>query len=140
MVLNSLKVRVGRLLIMLFTVFFIIGWSPSLLHANVNDEEEEVVSENGSWGNSEKSLARKSISVTKNSQYLTIQDTEPINTITVKVTNQATGAMVFENVYPQGQTGYIVISISNWDAGSYIIELFGRENNGYLWGTFQVLP
>ena len=45
MVLNSLKVRVGRLLIMLFTVFFIIGWSPSLLHANVNDEEEEVVSE-----------------------------------------------------------------------------------------------
>lgn len=105
-----------------------------------SDADDDV---GGYWGNDggeERNLKDIPISFFYNSQYLTIQDSNPVNTITVKITSNETGATVFENVYPQGQTSFIVIPINGWSAGSYTIELFGRENNGYLWGTFQVLP
>lgn len=136
MVLNSLKVKVGRLLIMLF-VFTFVG----VCYGSVCDDAEDIDME-GVWGTDKpaKNLESSLIIVTQNSFQLAILNTNPVNTITVRITNNETSAMVFENVYPQGQTSYIVIPISNWDAGSYTIELFGRENNGYLWGNFQVLP
>lgn len=81
-----------------------------------------------------------SVSVFYNYNHLTIQDSNPVNTITVRITHNDSGATVFENVYPKGQTSFIMIPMNGWSAGSYTIELFGRENNGYLWGTFQVLP
>ena len=105
----------------------------------VNTEIEENKEAEGEWDDKEKGLVNP-ISITQHSQYLTIQDSNPVNTITVKITSNETGATVFENVYPQGQTSFIVIPMNGWSAGSYTIELFGRENNGYLWGTFQVLP
>lgn len=80
------------------------------------------------------------ISIYQDSDYLTIQDNNPVNTITVRITCNDSGATVFENIYPKGQTSFIVIPLSGWSAGSYTIELFGRENNGYLVGTFQILP
>lgn len=106
-----------------------------------NDDKEAEMG--GDWdddNNIQRNLIYIPISILYNQQYLTIQDSNPVNTITVKITSNETGATVFENVYPQGQTSFIVIPMNGWSAGSYTIELFGRENNGYLWGTFQVLP
>ena len=104
----------------------------------LNEDEGTIIEDDGTWNTGKRNVV--SIGITLNSQYLTIQDSNPVNTITVKITSNETGATVFENVYPQGQTSFIVIPINGWSAGSYTIELFGRENNGYLWGTFQVLP
>lgn len=137
MVLNSLKLRVGRLLIMLF-VFSFAG----ICYGSVISDDTEDVDLDGFWdtGKPAKNLESSFIIVSQNSYQLAIQDSNPVNTITVKITSNETGATVFENVYPQGQTSFIVIPMNGWSAGSYTIELFGRENNGYLWGTFQVLP
>ena len=137
MVLNSLKLRVGRLLIMLF-VFSFAG----ICYGSVISDDTEDVDLDGYWdtGKPAKNLESSFIIVSQNSYQLAIQDSNPVNTITVKITSNETGATVFENVYPQGQTSFIVIPMNGWSAGSYTIELFGRENNGYLWGTFQVLP
>ena len=108
----------------------------------MSSDDKTVVGTEGEWNDETeyRNITPYTIFITQKKHYLTIHDSNPINTITVKVTNHETSATVFENVYPQGQTSYIVIPISNWDAGSYTIELFGRENNGYLWGNFQVLP
>ena len=134
---QSPKLMTLVLLVLCFNLCSLSEMKAALLDS---DNETQVV---GNWednGKEERCLVPIPISIFCTSLYLTIQDSNPVNTVTVKITNQATGAMVFENVYPQGQTSYIVIPISNWDAGSYTIELFGRENNGYLWGNFQVLP
>ena len=130
------------LLTLIMLLSWVNVWSVSELSIENSDGDKDVEI-GGDWGGGDsgnKSLNLFPISICCNSHYLILHDISPINTITVRITNQATGAMVFENVYPQGQTGCIVIPISNWDAGSYTIELFGRENNGYLWGTFQVFP
>lgn len=126
---------------------FMLGFCMSVLSVpnsyGINYDDETEMGTNGNWeksDNGNKALISNSISIWRNSQYLTIQDSNPVNTITVKITSNETGATVFENVYPQGQTSFIVIPMNGWSAGSYTIELFGRENNGYLWGTFQVLP
>lgn len=123
-------------------IMFALCFNVLEIAAICNDGSEEVinVNEKGVWEYDGEMRNLSIITVTKNSQYLTIQDSNPVNTITVKITSNETGATVFENVYPQGQTSFIVIPMDGWSAGSYTIELFGRENNGYLWGTFQVLP
>lgn len=128
------------LLIWIMLMLCVNVWSFSISFLNVLEEDGEVVKEEGSWENKERTSQESFIYITQYSQHLTIQDSNPVNTITVKITSNETGATVFENVYPQGQTSFIVIPINGWSAGSYTIELFGRENNGYLWGTFQVLP
>lgn len=109
-----------------------------VLRAIESDEDTEV-DYGGDW-KGRRGVEIYPISIYQNSQYLTIQDSNPVNTITVRITRNDSGATVFENVYPQGQTGLIVIPLQGWSAGSYTIELFGRENNGYLVGTFQILP
>lgn len=128
-----------KLLALLILVSWINVWSFSEVYgmSSENGEEEKTY---GEWnGEGNRSISSAPISIYKNSQYLTIQDSNPVNTITVRITRNDSGATVFENVYPQGQTSFIVIPLQGWSAGSYTIELFGRENNGYLWGTFQVL-
>lgn len=104
----------------------------------LTEDEEVVIEDDGTWNTGKRNVV--SIGIALNSQSLTIQDSNPVNTITVRITHNDSGATVFENVYPKGQTSLIVIPMNGWSAGSYTIELFGRENNGYLWGTFQVLP
>lgn len=114
-------------------------WSILNVNAALSNEDNKVET-GGKWEDDDKrNFTLCSISIYKYSQYLTIQDSNPVNTITVRITRNDSGATVFENVYPQGQTSFIVIPLQGWSAGSYTIELFGRENNGYLWGTFQVL-
>lgn len=116
------------------------SWNISEAKTTLSDNDNGF---SGNWEDhdeGERSLTIIPISFFYNSQHLTIQDSNPVNTITVKITSNETGTTVFENVYPQGQTSFIVIPMDGWSAGSYTIELFGRENNGYLWGTFQVLP
>lgn len=107
--------------------------------SNILEKDVEVDPE-GLWPEKGKSIISVPISIYQNSQYLTIQDSNPVNTITVRITRNDSVATVFENIYPQGQTGLIAIPLQGWSAGSYTIELFGRENNGYLVGTFQILP
>ena len=130
-----------KLLTLLMVVSWINIWSFSEVYA-MTSEDGEKEKTYGEWNSEDNNRSMLSIpvSIYKNSHYLTIQDSNPVNTITVKITSNETGATVFENVYPQGQTSFVVIPMNGWSAGSYTIELFGRENNGYLWGTFQVLP
>lgn len=134
--------RTKTLLTWIMLVVFINVWSVSNVYAYSSDDDKNQSLE-GEWEDEENQVRSSdfiSISVFYNSQYLNIQDSNPVNTITVRITRNDSGATVFENVYPQGQTGLIAIPLQGWSAGSYTIELFGRENNGYLWGTFQVLP
>ena len=132
--------RTKTLLTWIMLVLFANVLSSLNVNATLSDENKKVES-GGKWeDDGKRSLTSVPISIYQNTQYLTIQDSNPVNTITVKITSNETGATVFENVYPQGQTSFIVIPMDGWSAGSYTIELFGRENNGYLWGTFQVLP
>ena len=130
-----------KLLTLLMVVSWINIWSFSEVYA-MTSEDGEKEKTYGEWNGEDNNRSMLSIpvSIYKYTNYLTIQDSNPVNTITVKITSNETGATVFENVYPQGQTSFIVIPMDGWSAGSYTIELFGRENNGYLWGTFQVLP
>lgn len=132
-----------KILTIMFLGLCIDGWSYCFVNTYLsNDNDNDGLPTSGQWDGDDKEnrSINNLISITQNSQYLTIQDSNPVNTITVKITSNETGATVFENVYPQGQTSFIVIPMDGWSAGSYTIELFGRENNGYLWGTFQVLP
>lgn len=120
-------------------VFFVNVFAVSAISL-ADLEEGDRTELNGEWPENSRTLALSSITIYQYSQYLTIQDSNPVNTITVRITHNDSGAIVFENVYPKGQTSLIVIPMNGWSGGSYTIELFGRENNGYLWGTFQVLP
>ena len=128
-----------KMLSWIMLVFFVNVFAVSAISL-ADLEEGDRTELNGEWPENSRTLALSSITIYQYSQYLTIQDSNPVNTITVRITHNDSGATVFENVYPQGQTSFIVIPINGWSAGSYTIELFGRENNGYLWGTFQVLP
>lgn len=132
--------RTKTLLTWIMLVVFINVWSVSNVYAYSSDDDKNQSLE-GEWEDEENQVRSSdfiSISVFYNSQYLTIQDSNPVNTVTVRITRN--DSAVFENVYPQGQTGLIAIPLQGWSAGSYTIELFGRENNGYLVGTFQILP
>lgn len=129
-----------RILTWIMLVLCVNLCSVSAISLTNTEENVEVDSESHWDDNKNGRSSEYVISISKTPQYLTIQDSNPVNTITVKITSNETGATVFENVYPQGQTSFIVIPMNGWSAGSYTIELFGRENNGYLWGTFQVLP
>lgn len=131
--------QLKKLLTLFLLVLSVNVWSLSDVYV-LNTEDETGVRIGGDWTEEgTRSTISFPISIYKNSHYLTIQDSNPVNTITVRITRNDSGATVFENVYPQGQTSFIVIPLQGWSAGSYTIELFGRENNGYLWGTFQVL-
>lgn len=124
----------------IFMAFLCVNVCNTFSSYSDSSEEDSEVGKGGDWSSagSNRSLDLCSISIYKNSQYLTIQDSEPVNTITVRITNQTTGAVVYENTYPQGQTGYIVIPITGWSTGTYTIELFGSPNNGYLVGSFRI--
>lgn len=130
------KFLVFALLVLFVDVFGICSANTFL------SKDKNELPAGGSWGgdDNENRSIYIPISIYQYSDNLTIQDNNPVNTITVRITCNDSGAVVFENVYPQGQTGLIVIPLSGWSAGSYTIELFGRENNGYLVGTFQILP
>lgn len=135
LVLENRKVLLTCIMLMLH----VNVWSFFMFTSSILEKDVEVDPE-GLWPEKGKSIVSAPISIYQNSQYLTIQDSNPVNTITVRITRNDSGATVFENVYPQGQTGLIAIPLQGWSAGSYTIELFGRENNGYLVGTFQILP
>ena len=131
-----------RILTWIMLVLCVNVWFVANCYADSSNESSGVEVD-GNWKNDShgnKMIIPCDISIYQNSQYLTIQDSNPVNTVTVRITRNDSGATVFENVYPQGQTGLIAIPLQGWSAGSYTIELFGRENNGYLVGTFQILP
>lgn len=128
-----------KMLSWIMLVFFVNVFAVSAISL-ADLEEGDRTELNGEWPENSRTLALSSITIYQYSQYLTIQDSNPVNTITVRITHNDSGATVFENVYPKGQTSLIVIPMNGWSGVSYTIELFGRENNGYLWGTFQVLP
>jgi len=138
---KTLVLKSGKALLTWVMLMLCVNvWSILNVNAVLSNEDKEVGT-GGKWEDDDKrSFTSCPISIYKNSQYLTIQDSNPVNTITARITCNETDAVVFENVYPKGQTSLIVIPMNGWSAGSYTIELFGKENNGYLWGTFQVLP
>ena len=134
--------RIKKQLTLMLLVFCINAWGDCNVNAVLSKDNKSLEVE-GKWiheENENRSLIDIPISIYQNSQYLIIQDSKPVNTVTVRITCNDSGATVFENVYPQGQTGLIMIPMDGWSVGNYTIELFGRENNGYLWGTFQLLP
>lgn len=131
--------QLKKLLTLFLLVLSVNVWSFSDVYSQKTEEGTDM-DLGGDWNGKGEYRSITIVSITKYSQYLTIQESNPVNTITVRITHNDSGATVFENVYPKGQTSLIVIPMSGWSAGSYTIELFGRENNGYLWGTFQVLP
>lgn len=95
----------------------------------------------GNWKNEgqvleERSLSSIPISAYTDGNYLYIQNTSPDCDITVTITNEATGDVVYEHTFPQEATSYMVISIADLPAGVYMLEL-SNPDGGYLIGRFN---
>lgn len=100
---------------------------------------EEINLDGREWKNNQnktRSLSSIPISAYTDGTYLYIQNTNPDCDITVTITNEATGDVVYERTFPQEATSYMVISIADLPAGVYTLEL-SNPNGGYLTGRFN---
>lgn len=122
------------------TVLTILLWSLSSqeLYSFERSFDEIEIEMEGRWENAsvKRSLSSIPISAYTDGNYLYIQNTSPDCDITVTITNEATGDVVYEHTFPQEATSYMVISIADLPAGVYMLEL-SNPDGGYLIGRFN---
>jgi FlaA1/EpsC-like NDP-sugar epimerase len=56
--------------------------------------------------------------------------------IQITITGNQTGEVMYEQLVPQAQTSYIIISIASFPSGEYTLELTS-EDGKYLVGAFK---
>ena len=62
--------------------------------------------------------------------------TSPDCDIQITITGNQTGEVMYEQLVPQAQTSYIIISIASFPSGEYTLELTS-EDGKYLVGAFK---
>lgn len=102
--------------------------------------EKRTVPMDGRWEKNEEKVAARSlpsipITAYMDGQNIYIENNSPDCDIQVSITSDKTGEVMFEQLMPEIQTGYIVISIANFPSGKYKLELTGEAEN-YLIGDF----
>ena len=75
------------------------------------------------------------ITVFTDSYLLTIKNASPDRNMTIRITDIAKGTIVYEDNVLKAQSAYISISIANFSAGEYKLEIVGTPS-GYLKGFF----
>lgn len=96
---------------------------------------------NGKWySNQEKvntrSLPSIPITACTDGQNIYIENTSPDCDIQITITGNQTGEVMYEQLVPQAQTSYIIISIASFPSGEYTLELTS-EDGKYLVGAFK---
>lgn len=125
------------------TVLFIVLFSSGVLLQKAYSYQSngnKVIIE-GEWTSETnqaktRNLSSIPISAYTDGTYLYIQNTSPNCDITVTITNEAIGDVVYERTFPQEATSYMVISIADLPAGVYMLEL-SNPDGGYLIGRFN---
>ena len=69
-------------------------------------------------------------------QNIYIENTSPDCDIQITITGNQTGEVMYEQLVPQAQTSYIIISIASFPSGEYTLELT-IEDGKYLVGAFK---
>lgn len=75
------------------------------------------------------------ITVFTDSYLLTIKNASPDRNMTIRITDIAKRTIVYEDNVLEAQSAYISISIANFSAGEYKLEIIGTPS-GYLKGFF----
>lgn len=95
----------------------------------------------GQWENKGESVGSRSpspfpITVCTDDQNMDIENTSPDCDIQISIISHKTGEVMFQQLVPKTQTGYIVISIANLPTGEYRLELTGEAADNHLIGDF----
>ena len=121
----------------LFTIL-LSGLSVQKVYSFCNSTEIII---NGKWySNQEKvntrSLPSIPITACTDGQNIYIENTSPDCDIQITITGNQTGEVMYEQLVPQAQTSYIIISIASFPSGEYTLELT-REDGKYLVGAIK---
>jgi len=68
-------------------------------------------------------------------RYYHLKNASPDRDMTIRITDMAKGGVVYENDIPEVQSAYITISIANFPAEEYKLEITGTPS-GHLTGYF----
>lgn len=90
----------------------------------------------GRWDDPIRSAATNCpITVFTDGYLLTVKNVSPDRDMTIRITDMAKGSVVYENNIPEVHSAYITISIANFPAGEYKLEITGTPS-GHLTGYF----
>lgn len=134
---TSKEFKMWSLRIVLFTIL-LSGLSVNEVYSYYMGNK--TVSMDGRWKENQdktslRSLPSIPVTVYTDGQNIYIENSSPDCDIQVSITSDKTGEVMFEQLMPEIQTGYIVISIANFPSGKYKLELTGEAEN-YLIGDF----
>lgn len=90
----------------------------------------------GGWEDAIRSVITNCpITVFTDGYLLTIKNASPDRDMTIRITDVAKGTIIYEDNVLKAQSAYISISIANFSAGEYKLEIIGKPS-GYLKGFF----
>ena len=131
MKLKSIKKRIWSIVIIITTL---IGILPA--QANTTETPVKDVELDGRWDDPIRSAATNCpITVFTDGYLLTLKNASPDRDMTIRITDMAKGGVVYENDIPEVQSAYITISIANFPAEEYKLEITGTPS-GHLTGYF----
>ena len=121
----------------LFTIL-LSGLSMQKAYSSCNDT---IIPMHGNWKESNNSVGSRSpspfpITVCTDDQNMDIENTSPDCDIQISIISHKTGEVMFQQLVPKTQTGYIVRSIANFPTGEYRLELTGEAADNHLIGDF----
>ena len=97
------------------------------MHGNWEEVHDKVAT---------RSLPSIPITACTDGQNIYIENTSPDCDIQITITGNQTGEVMYEQLVPQAQTSYIIISIASFPSGEYTLELTS-EDGKYLVGAFK---
>lgn len=114
--------------------YTLIGILP--VQANTTETPVKDVELDGRWDDPIRSAATNCpITVFTDGYLLTLKNASPDRDMTIRITDMAKGGVVYENDIPEVQSAYITISIANFPAEEYKLEITGTPS-GHLTGYF----
>lgn len=131
------ELKIWSLRMVLFTIL-LSGLSVQKVYSFCNSTE---ITMHGNWEEVHDKVATRSlpsipITVCTDGQNIYIENTSPDCDIQITITGNQTGEVMYEQLVPQAQTSYIIISIASFPSGEYTLELTS-EDGKYLVGAFK---
>lgn len=131
------ELKIWSLRIVLFTIL-LSGLSVQKVYSFCNRTE---ITMHGKWEEFHDEVAARSlpsipITAYTDGQNIYIENTSPDCDIQITITGNQTGEVMYEQLVPQAQTSYIIISIASFPSGEYTLELTS-EDGKYLVGAFK---